>query len=72
MRLPCLPDLIKTLPKKSVTIIDEEDLSDCITAEEFSELLLTDLKKRYEEDLSDCITLEEFGKKLRAEVKKRL
>ncbi len=67
-----LPGLIKTFPEKIVTVIDEEDLSNCVTSEEFGELLINDLKKRYEENLSDCITLEEFGEKLRTEVKKRL
>lgn len=41
--------LVKTLPKKTASIIDDDDdLSDCISAEEFGKLLITDLKKKYD------------------------
>lgn len=41
--------LVKTLPKKTASIIDDDDdLSDCITAEEFGAKLKAEVKKSYE------------------------
>lgn len=39
----------KTFPKKIASIVaNEDDLSDCISAEEFGKLLMADLKKKYD------------------------
>ncbi|MFM2226537.1 MAG: hypothetical protein RJA07_2739 [Bacteroidota bacterium] len=41
-------ELVKTFPKKVATIIkEEEDLSDCISLEEFGNKLKAEVKKRY-------------------------
>ena len=42
-----LLSLIKTMPKKVVTLNEEEDLSDCISSSEFEKMLLADLKSKY-------------------------
>jgi hypothetical protein len=42
--------LVKTLPKKTASIIDDDDdISDCISSEEFQKLMLVDLKKKYDQ-----------------------
>jgi hypothetical protein len=41
--------LVKTLPKKIASIVvDEDDLSDCISIDEFGKRLKAEVKKRYE------------------------
>ena len=41
--------LVKTLPKKiASSAVDEDDLSDCISVEEFGKRLKAEVKKRYE------------------------
>ena len=42
-----LLSLIKTMPKKVVTMSDDEDLSDCISLEEFGKKLKAEVRKRY-------------------------
>ena len=41
--------LVKTFPKKIASIVvDEDDLSDCISVEEFGKRLKAEVKKKYE------------------------
>lgn len=44
-----LLSLIKTMPKKVVTFltVDEENIDDCISSEEFEKKLISSLKKKY-------------------------